>query len=43
MAELCLLARDHVLAGIVDVVGGILNLLGMILGVLEGLFKRGFF
>ena len=39
--ELYLLAWDHVLAGIVDEVIGIENLLGMILGVLEGLIQRG--
>jgi len=39
--ELYLLACDHVLAGVVDEVMGIENLLGMILGVLEGLINGG--
>ena len=41
--KLLLLAWDHVLAGIVDEVIGIENLLGIILGILEGLINRGLF
>ena len=37
------LAWDHVLVVILDEVVGILNLLRMVLGVLEGLFKRCLF
>ena len=40
---LYLLASNHVLEGIVDEVLGTLNLLQMILGVIEGQIRGGYF